>query len=167
MTFLRHISINTGGENMDKNEYESWQDARKPTTYVTPEDALRYGNEEQKAWARRAQAAHERRLAGQLKSPEQLPDIDEKEIIVTLREEEGANEGDEDIVLYWKDKVLWREEMGYEYYERYLALGKILQEKYGERLIDFEAAYSVYLLGDSSSAASYVRDFRKSLRKMT
>jgi hypothetical protein len=101
-----------------------------------------------------------------------LPDIDADEIIITLREEEtlpqeeksGENDG-ANIVLYWKDQELWRELRSFEYYPRYLDLGKILKEKYGDRLIDFEAAHTVYLGGDRLSAFEQVDKFRKSLKR--
>jgi len=97
----------------------------------------------------------------------QLPDIDADKIIISLREE-GLGTGKDiyknaHLVLYYGEREIWKEPLGFEYYTRYLELGKILKEKYNERLIDFEAKYTVNLGGDHFRAFDKVRQFRKSL----
>lgn len=135
---------------------------------VSYDELLIYGTEEDKAYARERIDFWNNWHKAKLKSPDQLPDIDADEIIITLREKEKPHTGkidDADIILYWKDKELWRETRLYEYYGRYLELGEILKEKYGERLIDFEAKRTVHLGGDYLCAFDEVREFRKSLKR--
>ena len=93
-----------------------------------------------------------------------MPDIDAENIVITLREEEHAESGDAYIILLHKEDELWKEIRCYEFYTRYLELGELLKQKYGERLIDFEADYTVHLGGDSLSAFERVETFRKSLK---
>ena len=131
---------------------------------VSHSDIMNYGSEKEKEEELKRVEFLERVWASELKSPDQLPEIEGTEIIITLREEEKNGEkGDAHIVLCWNEKELWREVRSFEYYPRYLELGKILKEKYGERLIDFEAKYTVHLGGDKLSAFDIVRKFRKSL----
>lgn len=140
-------------------EYIDWIDVT-----VSLDDLLTYGTEEDKASARQRQAFLSRVRAAELKSPDQLPDIEADEIIITLREEEkSTTDSDAYIVLLWKEKELWREVRSFEYYPRYLELGNILKEKYGDRLVDFETKYTVHLGGDRLSAFDKVRAYRKSL----
>ena len=100
-------------------------------------------------------------------SLEFLPEIDCDDIIISLREE-GIGHGKDYFknafkVLYWGEREIWREHMGFEYYTNYLSIGKMLQEKYGNRLVDFEAAYTANLGGDHGGAFDKVRAFRKTL----
>ena len=142
-------------------EYIEWID-----TTVSYDELLKYGSEKDKAHALERMEFWNNWREARLKSPEQLPDIDAEEIIITLREEEKPHTGkidDADIVLYWKDKELWREVRLFEYYDRYISIGEILKEKYGERLIDFEAKETWALGGDSYSGLLKARKFRKSL----
>jgi len=131
---------------------------------VSHEDIMTYGSEEQKARELKRIAFINRIRTTELRSPDQLPDIDADEIIITLQEIESTEaDSDDYIVLYWNEQELWRGIRSFEYYDRYLAFGEILKEKYGKRLIDFEAELTVYLGGDSLSAFRKVREFRKSL----
>ena len=142
-------------------EYIEWIDAT-----VSYDELLEYGTEEDKEFARERIEFWKNWREASLKSPEQLPDINAEEIIITLREEEKPHTGkidDADIVLYWKDQELWRETRLYEYYGRYIQIGEILKEKYGERLIDFEAEETWALGGDSYGGLAKAREFRKSL----
>ena len=133
--------------------------------HPTLEQILEFGTEEEKAIARERQAFLERFRSSILKSPDQLQDIDADEIIITLREvEEAADGGDAQIILLWQEKEIWREVRAFEYYPRYLELGKILKEKYGDRLVDFEPIYSMHLGGDCMSAFDRVDEFRKTLK---
>ena len=100
-----------------------------------------------------------------LSSPEQLPDIDEDNIIISLREEGPITTwgGCKYIVLYHGETELWREVNSFEFYNEYLRIGRILKTKYGSRLSDFEVEYTWALGGDSSSAFDKVTAFRKAL----
>ena len=129
---------------------------------VSLEDLEKYGDEADKAQARRRRKFLDELWASQLKSIDQLPDIDADEIIITLREEDRDNYGP--LILYWGEQEIWRENSAFEYYPRFIEIGKILKEKYGERLIDFKPEeYSWLLGGDSSSAFRKVDEFRKTL----
>jgi hypothetical protein len=128
------------------------------------EETLKYGTEKDKEEALKRQAFFKRVIAAELKSCDQLPEIEADEIVITLHEEEPVDGGDAYIVLSYQDKELWREVRSFEYYTRYLNLGELLKQKYGSRLVDFEAEYTVYLGGDYLSAFDKVRKFRKSLR---
>jgi predicted metal-dependent phosphoesterase TrpH len=148
--------------------------------FPTSGDVLRYGNVKDRRKARRWLVEEMRHKAKwrdkwrnhpDLTSPDQLPDINSDEIIITLREEglgkvntkgdiwEGAF-----LVFYWGRQEIWRVPMWFEYYTGYLRWGEILKEKYGGRLIDFEAAHTVDLGGDSLSAFKKVDEFRAALR---
>jgi len=120
---------------------------------------LRFGTEDDKQQAKVRQEFLNNVWDKELKSPAQLPDIDEKEIIIALREDK------DNIILFWNDNEIWRKILTYEYYPRYLQLGEILREKYGKRLVDFKVENTIYLGGDSLSAFNKVRKFRKSLKK--
>jgi len=134
---------------------------------VSLDELEKYGSEEDKAHARERKAFWEKVFAGQLKSVEQLPEIESNEIIITLREEKKESDKIDaaDIVMYWGEQELWREERLFEYYPRYLELGGVLKEKYGNRLVDFETEYTVHLGGDYLSAFEKVDKFRTSLKK--
>jgi len=69
------------------------------------------------------------------------------------------------IVLYLKGKEIWREKGSFEYYDRYLRLGEILKEKYGNQLVDFEVEYTADLGGDSGFSFNKVKQFRESLKQ--
>jgi len=143
-------------------------------SYPTFEETLEFGNEEEIAkavqWREQCKEIDEKvRLhmkrvwETELKSADQLPDIDADEIVITLVEEKDADSIAEIIVLSWEDKEIWREYCSFEYYRRYLELGKMLKEKYGGRLVDFACEYTADLGGDDGRAFDKVREFRKSL----
>ena len=133
--------------------------------FPTIDETLKYGTEKQKEEAQQHQKFRNRALASRLKNCEQLPEIEADEIIITLREV-GRKDGEDDwyIVLYWNEKEIWREIGTYEYYDRYIALGQILQNKYGSRLVDFETEYTMFLGGDYHPAFDEVKKFRELLR---
>jgi hypothetical protein len=135
-------------------------------SHPTIAEMLQYGTEEDKAAAQQSQEFLNRVWASELKSIEPLPDIDAERIIFSLREEVIIPENKEAyIVLCWGEREVWREVRSFEYYPRYLQLGELLKEKYGERLADFAVEYTVYLGGDSLSAFDKVREFRRSLAR--
>ena len=131
---------------------------------VSIDDLLNYGTEKDQKYAQKRLKFLKKVREKELKTPDQLPDIDADEIIITLCEEEN-NSDDAHIVLYWQNQELWREIRSFEYYPRYLELGNLLKQKYGNRLVDFVTEYTVYLGGDCLSAFDKVRQFRKSLSK--
>ena len=132
--------------------------------FPTFDDVLKFGTKKEKNDARQRQQFLDCVDASRLKSEEQLPEIESDKIVITLREEETVEGKNEYIVLYWNEKEIWREIRTYEYYDRYIELGQILQKKYGSRLFDFEAEETMYFCGDSLTGFDEVRAFRKSLQ---
>ena len=173
-----------GSETIDLTDVINYYGANCPKcraliefiSFPTDAEMLEYGTEEEKTKVRIWQAEEEfikadwdekRKKYPSLTSSDQLPDIDADEIIISLREE-GEQSGiyeHEFIVLYWGEQELWRQHTCFEYYTTYLSMGKILKEKYGERLFDFEAEHTVDLGGDSLTAFSKVDNFRKTLKR--
>ena len=143
------------------SDYLDWIDGT-----VSLDELFEYGTEKDKEFARQRQDFLDRLWAAELKDPDLLPDIESDEIIISLREEGDAYSSDGAIVLYWNDMEIWREVRSFEYYPRYLELGEILKEKYGDRLVDFEAKRTVHLGGDCFSAFDKVDNFRKTLKRM-
>ena len=149
--------------------------------FPTSHEVLQYGTKEDKKRAqgwiedekkRKAKWDARWKAHPDLKSPDQLPDIDADEIVISLREEGiGKTNTKDDIwenaflVFYWGEREIWRVPAWFEYYNSYLSWGEILKEKYGERLVDFETKETVDLGGDSFSAFKKVREFRESLSK--
>jgi hypothetical protein len=100
-----------------------------------------------------------------LKSPEQLPELDGRELIVAW---DCVEEGAEHVtVLRHRDTEIWREPALFEGYERFREIVLILQAKYGERLEDVipTAASELYLYGDKLSAPNHVRATLKILKE--
>ena len=80
---------------------------------------------------RHAERDEKQRQYPDLTSPEQLPDIETKKIIITLREEDiyetnstGDIWKDTFVVFYWKKQEIWRVPATFEYYRSYLHWGE-------------------------------------------
>lgn len=99
----------------------------------------------------------------ELKSADQLPEINSDHIIIVWR----CNEMTEQIEICHGNIILWKEVRTFQHHERYLKVGQILKEKYGTRLKDFVPHEStwLYLYGDYGPAISMVKDFRNSLQR--
>lgn len=67
---------------------------------VSLDELLKYGTEADKEDARQRQNFLNRVWVAELKNPEQLPDIDADEIIITLRENEGGTKSDDAYSLF-------------------------------------------------------------------
>ena len=163
----------TGEQTEEIEIHSDWMEIGCPKCYnligalsfPTIDEILKYGTDEEKAQARKKRQFIDRVMDLRLKCQEQLPEIESDEIIITLREEVSADDGkDGFIVLYCKGNEIWREIRTYEYWDRYIELGKILKEKYGDRLKDFEAELTTYLGGDYTPSFGKVREFRNSLQ---
>lgn len=62
-------------------------------------------------------------------------------------------------------KEIWKEPLLYEYYDRFIDIGKILHEKYGDRMDDLvPPEYEGWLLGDYLPAPKLIKEFRNSLK---
>jgi hypothetical protein len=107
--------------------------------------------------------------ASSLKSPDELPDL-EGPTITILWDQVGREGGHEPLytVLRHGKREIWRERACWEGYERFDEVVKILQAKYGHRLLDVvpTQASTQYLYGDRLWTIEAVEDIRKSLSKL-
>jgi hypothetical protein len=96
-----------------------------------------------------------------LTSPEQLPELEGKELILTWDQIEA------DSIVLHGEKVIWREKTGWEVWERFEEIAALLKQRYGERLVDIvptpRSLYALY--GDSTRANFHVAFVRQSLSK--
>lgn len=99
-----------------------------------------------------------------LKDVSQLPELHDDFMAFVLREITKDNKNY--IVITYQDKIIWEEVFGYEYYERFIEIGELFKQKYGDKMIDFVPdvdGYSLY--GDKASSDFQVENFRRKLRK--
>jgi hypothetical protein len=96
-----------------------------------------------------------------LYSPRQLPDLDGESMALTW-DQDGA-----DSIVRYGQLTVWREQSGWEVYDRFEEIALILKQKYGSRLVDLvptpNSRYA--LLGDSSAAIFHVDSAREALGK--
>lgn len=131
--------------------------------FPTIEETLEMGSEADKLHALATKSFREKWVASLLDDVNQLPDIGSDNIVFNLREIEEGREGY--IEICYKDEVIWREIRAYEYYNRFIEIGKLLKLKYGNKMIDLTPPdYGLYLYGDSISSIGIIEDFRKTLR---
>lgn len=92
-----------------------------------------------------------------------LPDLNDSFMAFILRE---TQKGDEKFIeITHKGKLIWKEVLVYEYFERFIELGKIFKVKYGSRMIDLVPDVDGdYLYGDRIDARKKIEDFRRGLR---
>jgi hypothetical protein len=135
-------------------------------SFPTHEEVLKYGSEEDKARVKKRMAFEEKMEKSELKDISQLPDLSGNSLTFELREmEENGEKYMEIIEISGSGQFVWREVLGYEYYKRFIALGELLRQKYGKRMIDFIPPVSgYYLYGDSCSASDQIRAYRRKLR---
>lgn len=131
-------------------------------SFPTFEEELKYGTDEEKESVKKRIAFEERMSNSELKSIKQLPKIEGDNLIFENTTEWMNN--DLHLKILCNSELIWEEIVGYEYYERYIELGKMFKRKYKLRMIDFIPEESAYLLGDSISAYKTIEDFRDSLK---
>jgi hypothetical protein len=92
-----------------------------------------------------------------LESPNQLPDIPEDNLIFVWDKQ------DDDTLISFGNKVIWREPAFYEGYSRFEEVEIILKRKYDNRIKDLLPAERSqnYLLGDYLSAQDIIQSIRK------
>ena len=97
-----------------------------------------------------------------LKSPDQLPDIDESFIILTWDTDSESGPGN--VLIKHGSRVIWKELEFYEGYWRFKEIGDILKKKYGDRIKDLVPTKRSEgdLYGDHLGAPYQVDAFRKS-----
>ena len=127
------------------------------------DEVLEKGSRKDKLAAAKQKESREKWLASLLTNINQLPDLHSDLMIFVLREVKEGNENY--IEITFEGKVIWREIRLYEYYERFIEIGKLFKKKYGKRMIDIVPDVNgVYLYGDDSRAGQMIEDFRKELR---
>lgn len=111
---------------------------------------------EQLSAADQREAFLEEARRSELKSPSQLPDLDDASIVIDWDFEE--QNGKEWTVLRRNATVIWRERAYYEGYRRFEEVVQILQDKYGARLKEVRptTASHLYLYGDNHFASKFV-----------
>lgn len=96
-----------------------------------------------------------------------FPEIDSNNIILFLSEEIKTNNNWEEkfMVISFNEKIIFREEITFEYFERFIEVGNLLKEKYNNKIVDFKLNVNGYLLyGDSLNAFFHVESFIKSIQ---
>lgn len=131
--------------------------------YPTFEETLEKGSPTDKMVATITKSMHERWKESLLKDINELPELNGESM--TLVSKEADRENEQYIQVYYKDQLVWEEIRYYEYYDRFIELGKLLKRKYGDKMIDFVPDTSSFdLYGDRMSAPYQIKRFRKSLR---
>ena len=127
------------------------------------DEVLEKGSKKDKLAASKQKKSRERWLASILTNINQLPDLHSDLMIFVLRE---VKEGGENYIeITFEGKVIWREIRVYEYYNRFIEIGKLFKEKYGNRVFDIVPEIeSVYLYGDNISSPRLIDEFREELR---
>ena len=127
------------------------------------DEVMEKGSKKDKLAAAKHKKSREKWLASLLTNINQLPDLDSDLMTFVLRE---VKEGGENYIeITYNDEVVWKEIRVYEYYERFIEIGKLFKEKYGKRMIDIVPDVNgVYLYGDDSHSFQLIEDFRKELR---
>ena len=137
----------------------------EPITHIShpsDEETLQYGTEEEKNKTREGIAIREAFEQSKLKYPSQLPEIsDNGDLIFVVKPSKDGNY----LEIYFGDRLIWKEDRWYEYYERFIEIGVIFKEKYGKQLVDFiPEGDDTYLYGDRYLAFGIVQKFRDSLK---
>lgn len=107
--------------------------------------------------------------AASLKSADQLPDVGDQPFTIMWDMVSGMGaRARKFTVLRHGEREIWREPACWEGYERFGEIVKILQTKYGYRLLDVvpTKASTLYLYGDVLRAIEMVEDIRKSFSKL-
>jgi phage FluMu protein Com len=131
-------------------------------SFPTDKETLEHGSEKEKESVLKRIAFLEKMDATLLKSIDQLPEIKGDELVFETAEERRGD--DLYLKILCQGDLVWEEITGYEYYDRFLELGNMFKEKYGESMVDFIQQGSAYLYGDSISAYQKVEEFRKKLK---
>ena len=107
----------------------------------------------------------QRLRAAELKSPDQLPEVEGPDLTIVWDHIEDAKHDRMTVLRHDADEI-WREPAVYEGYERFREVVDILRHKYGARLRDVvpTPASELYLLGDKFSANDDVQATRKALK---
>ena len=131
--------------------------------FPTFDEVLKYGTEEEKKEVKKQMKFWEQWEEFSLKSIDQLPEIEGDNLIFEI--EERKYKSQEFLFILNKGKEIWKEPLLYEYYDRFIEIGKMLKEKYGNSMQDLvPPEYQGWLLGDKLSAEKSIEAFRNSLK---
>ena len=125
------------------------------TSHLETKQMAAKGNEKAKRALPRVLSREEflaRASESELKTPDQLPDLEGEEIVIEWDfEDSKPGEDDNWTVLRHEGKEIWREIAYYEGLDRYREVATILIEKYADRLVGFPATSDsfLYLYGDN------------------
>jgi hypothetical protein len=131
--------------------------------YPLIKDMLKYGPEEDKATAMAVLSFQDKWQASLLKDISQLPDLSDDLMAFVLTEFD--ENGERYIAVSNEGREIWREIRAYEYFPRFIDLGKLLKQKYGAHMVDLVPHISTCdLYGDDFLGPDRVLAFRRSLR---
>jgi len=131
--------------------------------FPTIAETLEKGSDEDKLVAKATKTFREKWIASLLKDIKQLPNLHYDFMAFVLREIE--EDGEKYIVITEQNKLIWKEILVYEYYDRFIEIGNLLKQKYGDRMIDLVPDVDGYkLYGDRLHSLDLIKNFRKGLR---
>lgn len=131
--------------------------------FPTFSEVLQFGTEEDKKEVRKQMSFCDHWEALSLKSADELPEIEGDNLIFEIVEKKYKRK--DFLFLMHNGKEIWKEPLLYEYYDRFIDIGKILHEKYGDRMDDLvPPEYEGWLLGDYLPAPKLIKEFRNSLK---
>jgi len=90
---------------------------------------------------------------------EKLPDLEETDLIFDTDEKIRLN--DALLQIKHKDKVIWQENVLFEYYGIFHEICSALQEKYGTRFDSLNIKLTGYMVGDSYRASGILEAIPK------
>lgn len=135
--------------------------------WPTDEETLKYGPKKKKEQVRQSNI-HMAKLkkkwdAAKLKGIKDLPKVTGDSLEFVSRE---TRDEDNDVVMTVTcgGQLIWKEVVYYEYYQRFMDIGRMLKTKYRARMIDIIPDGGIDLYGDWLSAPKEVDAFRAKLR---
>lgn len=99
-----------------------------------------------------------------LKTRDQLPEIEGSNLRFNFRSD--TIKGEDLNIIEYQGKPVWQEPMLFEGYERFIKMGAIMKEKYGNRMIDLipDETAEMFLYGDKLKAPAIIADYRQTLK---
>lgn len=134
------------------------------TIFPTGDEVRAQGSNADKTMLTQLEEKRRNYLAKMLKTPDQLPDILGNDLEFILTEENDPEGGYRKMIISCNGTLVWSEPIYFEYFERLIAIGKILMERYGTRMIDLiPNVAGTDLYGDALYSTTAVNNFRKTL----
>jgi len=133
--------------------------------FPTTKELMERGTEDDKIVANYSNSFMEKWENSKLRDISQLPDLYDENIAFILKEVEEKKESY--IIITHETKVIWKEIRSYEYYWRFVEIGKIFKQKYGDKMVDLVPDVDgLYLYGDRLTSIKTIENFRKELREI-